>query len=298
MSNRTLTDTATITQDLGTAAEIKLNIAALGTPSSGTLTSCTGLPISTGITGAGTNVLAALGNALNGASGLVGFSGALGTPASGTLTSCTGLPIAGTTGWGTGVATALAANVTGSGGIALATSPSFTTPTLGVASATTVNKVTLTAPATGSTLTISDGKTLTSSNTLTLAGTDSTTMTFPASSANVAALNLTAQVVSGGARVTSFSIGTVTTGTTTIDTGNGPLQFFTNGGASTLAAPSHDGSCVVEMTNNSGAGAITFSGFTVGANTGDALTTTNTSIFNIYITRINGTSTYTIKALQ
>jgi hypothetical protein len=76
----------------------------------------------------------------------------LGTPQSGTLTTCTGLPIvAGTTGtlsvarggtgitsFGTGVATALGQNVTGSGGIALATSPTFVTPTLGVATATSV----------------------------------------------------------------------------------------------------------------------------------------------------------------
>jgi hypothetical protein len=39
-------------------------------------------------------------------------------------------------------------------------SPAFTTPSLGVASATTINKVTITAPATGSTLTIPDGVTL------------------------------------------------------------------------------------------------------------------------------------------
>lgn len=55
-------------------------------------------------------------------------------------------------------------------------SPSFTTPTLGVASATSINKLTFTAPASGSTLTIADGKTLTASNTLTLAGTDSSTL--------------------------------------------------------------------------------------------------------------------------
>jgi hypothetical protein len=58
------------------------------------------------------------------------------------------------------------------------TSPILTTPTLGVASATTINKVTITAPASGSTLTIADGKTFTANNTLTLAGTDSTTLTF------------------------------------------------------------------------------------------------------------------------
>jgi hypothetical protein len=82
-------------------------------------------------------------------------------------------------------------STTGSGTVvALATSPTFVTPTLGVASATTINKVALTAPATGSTLTIADGKTLTANNSITLAGTDSTTMTFPPASASVGYLNV------------------------------------------------------------------------------------------------------------
>jgi hypothetical protein len=67
---------------------------------------------------------------------------------------------------------------TGTGNVVLATSPSLTTPSLGVATATSVNKVTLTAPATGSTLTIADGKTLTASNTLTFTGTDSSSVAF------------------------------------------------------------------------------------------------------------------------
>jgi len=50
----------------------------------------------------------------------------------------------------------------------------------------TYNKVTITAPATGSTLTVADGKTLTANNSLTLSGTDSTTITFPGTSATVA----------------------------------------------------------------------------------------------------------------
>lgn len=41
-----------------------------------------------------------------------------------------------------------------------------------------INKVTLTAPASGSTLTIADGKTLTASNTLTLTGTDASSVAF------------------------------------------------------------------------------------------------------------------------
>jgi hypothetical protein len=49
----------------------------------------------------------------------------------------------------------------GTGNFARVTSPTFVTPTLGAATATTIDKVTITAPATGSTLTIADGKTLT-----------------------------------------------------------------------------------------------------------------------------------------
>jgi hypothetical protein len=60
------------------------------------------------------------------------------------------------------------------------------TSTLAVTTATSINKVVLTAPATGSTLTIADGKTITASNTLTLAGTDATTMTFPTTNATIA----------------------------------------------------------------------------------------------------------------
>lgn len=60
------------------------------------------------------------------------------------------------------------------------------TPALGVATATTINKLTFTQPATGATVTILNGKTLTANNTLTLAGTDGTTMTFPGTSATLA----------------------------------------------------------------------------------------------------------------
>lgn len=115
---------------------------------------------------------------------------ALGTPASGVATNLTGTAAGLTAGTVTtnanltgvitssGNATSIASQ-TGTGTkFVVDTSPTLVTPVLGVASATTLNKVTFTTPATGSTLTVADGKTLTSSNTLTLAGTDSTTITF------------------------------------------------------------------------------------------------------------------------
>lgn len=70
------------------------------------------------------------------------------------------------------VANLTGGTATGSGNLVRVTSPTLVTPTLGVATATSINKVTITSPATSSTLTIADGKTLTVSNTITLAGTD------------------------------------------------------------------------------------------------------------------------------
>jgi len=75
---------------------------------------------------------------------------------------------------------------TGSGNIVYDNTPTLITPVMGVATATSINKVTITAPATSAVLTIADGKTLTVSNTLTLVGTDSTTQTFPTTSAVIA----------------------------------------------------------------------------------------------------------------
>lgn len=49
---------------------------------------------------------------------------------------------------------------TGTGALVFANTPTLVTPVLGVAAATTINKVAITAPATGSTLTIDDGFTL------------------------------------------------------------------------------------------------------------------------------------------
>lgn len=79
----------------GTAGTLLVSGGPLATPSSGTLTSCTGLPISTGISGLGTGIAAALAINTGSAGAPVLLGGAGGTPSSLTLTNATGLPATG-----------------------------------------------------------------------------------------------------------------------------------------------------------------------------------------------------------
>lgn len=62
----------------------------------------------------------------------------------------------------------------------------FADGALGNATAATINKYTFTQPATAATLTILNNKTATFNNSITFAGTDSTAMTFPATTATIA----------------------------------------------------------------------------------------------------------------
>lgn len=105
------------------------------------------------------------------------------------------------------------------------------------------------------------------------------------------------QLITGGFKVTSFSIGTPA-GPVTPDPTKSNYQFLTNNGGFNLNAPTSDCAVDILVTNGASAGAISFIGFTVGPNIGDALTTAIASKFIISIRRINATSTYVVKALQ
>lgn len=112
--------------------------------------------------------------------------------------------------------------VTGTGSVVLATSPTLVTPALGVATATSINKVAITAPATSATLTIADGKTLTVSDTMTLAG--------PTGSGNVVFATSPTLVTPalGAATATSINGLTITSSTGTLTITNGKTLSVSN----------------------------------------------------------------------
>jgi len=118
-----------------------------------------------------------------------------------------------------GTVTALGNTTTGSGSIALATNPVLVTPTLGAATATSVNGLTISS--TTGVLSITNLKTLAANNSLTFAGTDGSTLNVGAGGtlgslaflSAAPASTLTGSTLASGVTVSSLtSVGTIGTG--------------------------------------------------------------------------------------
>lgn len=103
-------------------------------------------------------------------------------------------------------------------------------------------------------------------------------------------------VISKGFTLSPAALGTISS--QTLDPTLGNYQYGTNNGAFTFTAPTSDCAIDILITNGASAGAISFTGFTVGSSTGSTYATTNAQKYILSIRRINGTSTYSWYALQ
>jgi hypothetical protein len=167
------------------------------------------------------------------------------------LGSASGLPIAsGLSGAGTGVLTALAANVTGSGGIVLGTSPTLVTPALGTPTALVLTSAT---------------------------GLPNSGLVNPSTTVNGQTCTL------GAACTITSSAGMVTVGTTTIASGTSGHLLFNNSGVlgneaiSSLSIASSQVTGLGSLATLSAAPAGTLTGSTLASGvTGSSLTSLGT----------------------
>jgi hypothetical protein len=231
-----------------TPLEIQDNGSACGTGGSTAFSALTG----------GTNTTAAM---------VVGTGASLAVSGSGTITA-TAAPVAGITGLGAGVgawlATPTSANLasaltdeTGTGAAVFATSPTLVTPTLGAATATSINGNTFTAGT--YTLTGTAAKTLNFTNSLTLSGTDATTMTFPATTGTVDTLNAT-QTFTAPKTFTNSDLLLLgsSTGATTFTSANAGASAFT------ATIPANTGTVAELNLSQTWTGTQTFNGTLAG----------------------------------
>jgi fibronectin-binding autotransporter adhesin len=165
---------------------------------------------------------------------------------------------------------------TGTGNLVFATSPSFTTPTLGSATATSINKLTISTPTNGSTLTIADGKTLTANQSITLTGDAARTLT----------INGADKTLAGAATTLTFGgnfthTGAHTLGVTTTE--NTSVTLPTTGTLATLAgSEALTNKSINGLTITSSTGTLTI------ANEKTLSISDNTTIANGSLTLANG----------
>lgn len=159
----------------------------------------------------------------------------------------------------------LTAAVTGTGKMVLDTSPTLVTPILGVATATSVNKVALTAPATSATLTIADGASLVTSGaySLTLTSTATTNVTLPTTGtlATLAGSESFTNKTLTNPTVTNYVESVVAIGNSgtsqTLALTNGTVQTVTLTGNCTFTMPTATAGKSFVLIVSSGAGSFT-----------------------------------------
>lgn len=127
---------------------------------------------------------------------------------------------------------------------------------------------------------------------------------FDAAGGNTARINGAIPVarsgdnLTGGMTATALAADTMSTGTYTATPSGGNVKAITNTGAFTLAAPTVAGvyTMIIEVTNGTGAGAITMTGFArVG---GELFTTTLGNKFQIFIAKTLNGVTANVVAMQ
>ena len=103
------------------------------------------------------------------------------------------------------------------------------------------------------------------------------------------------QRIEGGATVASKDLETIRTGAVTLNMGARALQHYTNGGAHQLRPGTGTGSCLLDITNNASAGAITTTGWT---KVSGSFTTTNAHKFRCHASVGQAGSLLVIEPLQ
>jgi len=223
------------------------------------------------------------------------FTGTVTTP----ILSVTGASTFGTTITYGGVT--LTAAVTGTGKMVLDTSPTLVTPVLGVATATSVNKVALTAPATSATLTIADGASLVTSGaySLTLTSTAATNVTLPTTGtlATLAGSEAFTNKTLTNPTVTNYVESVVAIGNSstsqTLSLTNGTVQTVTMTGNCTFTMPTATAGKSFVLIVSSGAGGFTGTFTSVKwPNNGAPTLTTTASRWDILTFFADGTNWY------
>ncbi len=158
--------------------------------------------------------------------------------------------------------------ISGSGTVvAMATSPVFTTPTLGVATATTINNVEFTPVVSTATLTIASGKALQVGNSVNFTGTDNSSVVFG----------------TGGTILYTASVIPLTIGTTTIASGTTTRILYDNAGVLGEYTLTGSGTVVAMATAPTFVTSITTPSVLATANDSGALGASGTAFADLFL---------------